>query len=676
MHRSLDSRHRPDIQGLRAVAALLVCVYHVWLGRVSGGVDAFFVVSGFLITGTLLRQIDMTGRVQPRAFWSRLVRRLLPTAMFVLFAIVLVSFVRLPRSLWENAIAQTLAAALYLNNWQLAFDAADYLEQAHLATPVQHYWALSIQAQVYLLWPLLLLLVARVTRSRLAFRPALGGVLVLVALASLAYSVVATRANQPFAYFDTGTRLWEFCAGALFALLPAERLPRAAREVGGWLGLAGLLACGFVLEPRAFPGYATVWPVACAVLILTAGAGRPTGAARALSLPPLVRLGAISYGLYLWHWPVLVFYRWTTHQSKLGALEGVAVIAASIVLAAATAWLLRPRARAVNAVRPPAPPRATRVAIAALAPVIVVGAAWGGVFLVQQRHDAVPVVSGDPAYPGGAAGIVRAASGAQAGTEFRPGLLAATRDLPAPYLDGCYRPDPDWQRERCVYGDRTATRTLAVVGGSHPVHWLPALAALARANSWRIVVYTKHNCVFGTAGADVPIDRWCAEWNARTLELLLQDRPAVVFTTATRDAGAAERVPLAFVDRWRRLAEAGIRVVAIRDTPRLPVWIPECIDLKGREHPDCNPARERVLASVDPTRALRDVPANVRFVDMSDYFCDERSCPPIVGNVLVYRDDSHITATYARSLAPALAARLADALPGGWLADAAAVAQR
>ena len=239
-----SSSYRPEIQGLRAVAALLVAIYHIWFGRVSGGVDVFFAISAFLITYSLLRQAETRGRIDFAAFWGGLAQRLLPAAILVLLVVSVATILWLPRTMWQNTIQQIVASLLYLENWQLAFNAVDYLAQGQSASPVQHFWALSIQGQFYVLWPCLFvaaLLVAR--RAELPLKSVLLFFVAGVFVLSFVYSVLATRNNQTFTYFNTFARLWEFSLGACVALIPALAIPRWLKERAvGWGWLASCFA--------------------------------------------------------------------------------------------------------------------------------------------------------------------------------------------------------------------------------------------------------------------------------------------------------------------------------------------------------------------------------------------------------------------------------------------------
>ncbi|OLT09449.1 hypothetical protein BJF78_30780 [Pseudonocardia sp. CNS-139] len=331
--------YRPELQGLRALAVVLVVVYHVWVGRVSGGVDVFFFVTGFLLTGQLVRAAEQ-GSLDVRQRWSRTLVRLVPTAAVVLAATAVAGAVLLPASRWAQTVREIGAAALFVENWQLAADAVDYAAQNDMASVVQHFWSLSIQGQVFLLWPLLIAVVALACRRapgqlRRRATLALFGVFVV----SLAYSVELTVTDQPLAYFHTLTRLWEFAAGGLFAL-HADRivLGLRARVAAGWAGVVGLVACGAVLPvSTVFPGVAALWPTGCAALVLLAGrTGAAGGVDRLLAARPVRYLGDISYALYLWHWPVLVLWLVTRGQQAVGLRGGAAIVLVSLVLAAVT----------------------------------------------------------------------------------------------------------------------------------------------------------------------------------------------------------------------------------------------------------------------------------------------------------------------------------------------------
>ncbi|WP_017598777.1 acyltransferase family protein, partial [Nocardiopsis lucentensis] len=475
---------RPEIEGLRAVAVVLVAVYHVWFGRVSGGVDVFLLLTGFLITGSLVRALERDGRIGFVAFWSRLARRLTPAALTVLAATLVATFLWLPSARWASVLAEVRAAALYHENWALATASVDYLARDAAPSPIQHFWSLSIQGQFYVVWPVLLALTALVaTRARLALRTALLTVTVTVFAVSLAYSVWITGTNQAWAYFDSGARAWELALGAILALAVTRiRLPSAVRVPMGWAGLAVLIGCGALLPVATlFPGYVALVPTGAAVLVILAGTtGSPFGADRLLTWRPLMRLGSLSYAFYLWHWPILICYLHLTDRILATPTGGALVLALSLALAWATSravedgvqWLTRAPSRAT-------PVWSLGVAAAFLVPVLVASAAWSGQLARDQRIRAER--AGEPeSYPGA---LVLADEGAVRPVGELPVLPApadAKTDLSSHHDAGCHVNLASTELVVCDRGPADAEYTLAMVGASRTAHWYPAVAAVAR----------------------------------------------------------------------------------------------------------------------------------------------------------------------------------------------------
>ena len=659
--------YRPEIQGLRAVASLLVAAYHIWMGRVSGGVDVFFVVSSFLITTSLLGMVEKKGGVDFVKFWGGLVKRLLPVAIFVLCVVAVASLLWLPRVEWDDTIKEIVASAFYVENWQLAFNAIDYLAQDRSdVSLLQHYWALSIQGQFYLTWPFVVALAALIAAAaRKSFRAVAATVFVTIFAISMTHSILITRDNQPFAYFDTFARAWEFCIGALLALvLPKINLPNAVRFIAGWVGLVGILSCGLLLQvSEVFPGYAALWPVMSAALIMMAGtSGSAVGADRLLASKPLVAIGDISYSLYLWHWPLLVFYRRFTGQYVLGPIEGICLIAFALLLAWLSARFIEDRVR-YSKIGSAKPWHAVAVAPAVLLPLLAIVAGWAWYYKVAERFDRRPISMVDPNYPGARALMPGFKYTGEADVPFYPGPLGVRLDVPAVYRDGCQQDQRHAEPLSCTYGDKQSQRTMYLVGGSHSGHWLPALDIIAKQNGYRLVTYVKSACLFRTKMRQRRPSPTCDAWNQSVLQIILRDRPDILFTTSTNGSGEQEQVPEGFLKRWDELAQAGIKVIAIRDTPWMNFNVGECVETKGVDSPDCSRPRAAMLAAVDPTERLTQKPSNVFFIDLNRYFCTESVCLPAIGNVIIYRDGDHITATYARTLAPSLSQAMARAMP-------------
>lgn len=642
---------RPEIQGLRAIAALLVAIYHIWLGRVSGAVDVFFVVSGYLVIGSLLRQLERTGRIDFARFWGNLSKRLLPIALLVIVFVLIASLFLLPQVRWAETAQELIAATLYYENWQLAWNAVDYLARDNAASPVQHYWALSLQGQYYLAWPLIITVVGVLQRrSGWSLRHTMTGTLLLLIGVSLTWSVYITAKNQPFAYFDTGARAWEFAMGGLLALwLPKIRLTTRWYALLGWLGVAAIISCGLILKvSTVFPGYAALWPTLAVCLVLVAGTqGGRFGAHRLLASRPLMQLGDVSYALYLWHWPILMFWLLYRNVDQAGLVDGLLVLAISVFLAyITTRWVETPvRSSGIGVHRPK---QALLLGAGMLAPVLAALFAW--TLHIEQGQAALAQQAENPAYPGAMArwpGFPMPV----VDVPILPAALQAKADLPSTYASRCHQMPRNPEVLSCSFGPDDANVTVALVGGSHSAHWLPALQRLANEKNIQIINFTKSACRFS---ASTRGNASCPIWNARLLEELSERQPDLVITTATLGVGSKERVPADYVKQWRLAEDLGIRILAIRDNPRPGFDVPECVERYSADGLECDVQRDAVLNRANPLTTVEKLPLNVQFADYSDVFCDAERCPVTMGNVLVYRDAHHLTATFSRTMAPML----------------------
>jgi peptidoglycan/LPS O-acetylase OafA/YrhL len=651
--------YRPEIQGIRTIGALLVATFHIWFGRVSGGVDVFFVISGFLITGSLYKELQKSQSINVLAFWGRIAKRVAPMAYTILALTLLAAWLWMPKTDQVGLLAEVLYSAFHLENIKLMMNSVDYLAREEAPSPVQQFWALSVQVQFYAVWPFLLLATAFVARRMRSGAAPFVAVLAAVFLASLTYSVIATGQDADPAYFNTLARVWEFALGGLMAVvLPGLSIPPKIRFAAGWIGLVAVISCGFALpDTAAFPGYVALWPtVGAALVLVSGGGGLRFGADRLLASKPLVALGELSFSFYLWHWLVLIFAMILTGRTQLNLLQGLTVIAIALCGAYCTSrWVEAPLQRSSIGKR-----KAWHVhALAAglEAPVVMIAAAWG--MVLDQKGDG----QGPPA----------------AASAFKQDLnrpLEARSDKPRAYRDKCTQTRTGEELIVCTYGaDQNPIKTLAVVGNSHSTQWLPALEILAQQYRWRIVLMTKDDCPFST---NERLPASCKQWRKELMGRVLELKPDAVLTTASRpsqrplkEASASvgvpgksmEYVPAGYVDQWSRITEQGLTVIALRDTPWMGLFVPKCLAGAPSIGINCGRLRKEVLDDVDPTTTLQKKPAGVAFVDMNDRFCDESICPPIRNDIIIYRDKHHITATYARSLAPVLGERMRKVRP-------------
>ncbi len=659
--RTVDARiarpgYRHDIEGLRSLAVLLVVVYHVWTDRVSGGVDVFLMLSAFFLTGSFARKITAGRPLGLGAYWVKTFKRLLPVAAVVLLAVLLLARFALPTSQLQPIWRQTWASLLYVQNWELMRSSVDYYARDDaLISPLQHFWSLSVQGQVFILWPLLLASTAFfVRRHRSRTRAVLTGLFLVVLVGSLAWSVYETSVRQQVAYFDTTARLWEFALGSLVALLlPSIRMPRAIGEVLTWAGLVGMVTCGLVIDVAGgFPGYFALWPTLCASAVVVGGS---TGgsAARLLAWRPLRALGSSAYGLYLVHWPLLVTWRSVTGDTHASFLAGLCIIVCSIVLAYLLTRFVETPVRswqwgAASSLR--------GLALVATC-VALVAAPLAGWQVAEARRAAKIEAEASRDNPG--------ARALERGYNFEANPGAPTLPLPSRVdrewvvLDepcaGALKPSRADIAEACTQRsgvDRPA-RTILAVGNSHTQQQLGALLPLAEENSWQVAAILRGACPFGPRAGDAG----CRAWNETVLDEILRIRPDAVFTIATAakaDAADEQLVP-GIAEYVRQLHEAGIQVIAVRDNPRFTDNMLNCTLSRGVEA--CSRPLSDVLAPSNPAAAL--APLGAEIIDLTDRTCPDEMCSTVVGNVYVYLDDNHLTWTYAESLAPALEARLA-----------------
>jgi len=695
------------VQGLRALAVTMVVVYHLYPSLVPGGfagVDVFFVISGFLITGHLWREHRKAGTVSLTMFWGRRARRLIPAAALVLAVTWAASLRFLPPTQLPETAAQVRASALYFQNWQLAADAVDYLKSDQASSPVQHFWSLSVEEQFYLLWPLLFIAAAVVAsllrrrRNRPAGEPVvaargvpghrvLGCLTVVVVGASLAYSVHETRFNPATAYFITPTRIWELGAGGLLALLPERIAARVARL--GWLSWAGLalaVASAFVLRgTSAFPGYLALLPVVGTVLLIACGSAEGRlGTGRVTSLRPLVFLGGISYSLYLWHWPLITLWS-SWRQHPIGLLAGPFLAVASVLLAWLTKVLVEDPVRQARFLRGH-DWRSVSVAVAAAVPVaLVLGLmpqlpSWNGE-LGPGYPGAAALADAMSASDGSADAVVKALASVPAKPMLPPPGTPANQARPAYWNEpGCLLGQPDTATHPCTFGDTAhPARTVALVGDSIAGNWFPALNVIALQQHWKLVTELHGNCVWTATmmwydSTDGPYAA-CHQWGVNVLhDLLTTVQPDVVITTGNQlempvdnpvsAPSARAETAAGEAAYWRQLEAHGIGVIALAETPSFPGDLSDCIARNSQDPRHCAAPRSTVLMPDPPTSyAARDMGGTVPLVDMNSFICGPRQCDPVVGNVRVYLDEHHLTAAYSQTLAPYLKMRLRSVSP-------------
>jgi peptidoglycan/LPS O-acetylase OafA/YrhL len=701
-------QRRGDIQGLRAVAVLLVMLDHAGIPGLEGGylgVDVFFVISGFLITGILVREVRRTGRVSIASFYARRARRILPAASVVLVAIVVVSSQLYGYLRINEVMTHVTWATFFAANIHSSLAGSNYFDATSFVSPVQHFWSLAVEEQFYLIWPPLIALVL-FTRRKAGSHPrsdssptarplrVLSITIAGLCLLSLAWSVWRTGVDPSATYYSTPARAWELGAGALLALGTTWvcRLPTWVTFAASWIGLAAVATAAATYSAATpFPGYHALLPVLGTVLILAGGIeGHRYGASVVLDRLPLRWIGDISYSLYLWHWPILVLPV-VYLERDLQMRERVALMVGAIAVSALSYWFVEgPVQRAGLLSRH----RLTALAMWPASVAVLVAA----VIVVQQQYGqrpataaaVVPFAAAPAVTPGqppakkkkasSVVDAVRAAAGqARAGAPLpaamSPSLGDLWGDLPGP-PQRCVATRDATKHEICALGDTGANRTIVLFGDSHMGMWIGPLLQAAEADGWKIVPLMKFSCI------PVNVTEWrseearpfteCDTWREWAYGEIARIKPDRIILSGHLG------VPLGDVDSGRPLPEKETGAVfadgAKSALKRLRPLSPRVDVISGtptldREPRDCLSGRRATMAScaapLDPlveerNRAWKKAAAatGAHWIDVVPWLCDKGTCPLVVGNLIVYRDGSHLTRTYVAALGDLLLQRL------------------
>ena len=688
----MSGSFRGDVQGLRAVAVLVVIAAHAGLPLVSGGfvgVDVFFVISGFLISGLLYGELERDGTLSLSGFWSRRARRILPAATVVLVATVVMSLFWTPLITARDLVDDAVWSALFAANIHFAQQGVYYFATETGPSPLQHYWSLAVEEQFYVVWPLLLLglaAAARVlTRRRDRSGPSRRFVLVallVVATASFAWSVVSTASSPAAAYFSTPARVWELAVGALVALVAPPLARRIPRAVAWLLSLGGLVAIGLSVvligETTPFPGYAAALPVlGTAALLLAGTAGKHLPpVSLLLDNPVMRRIGDWSFSLYLWHWPALVLTERNAGR-PLTAVETAAVLLVVVNLSALTYRFVEqpfrsgPPARTLRARRG----LALYPASLALVGLTCLGSwTWTGYQGGELGDNPAITVAGDVDDHDRTVALVRASvEAAQSQVAIPSDLTPDLLNLRASIADvGACDYEDDDVRTLCPRGDSDGSQTLVLLGDSHARAWIPAIEQIAADNGWRAFYFVKPQCP--AAHVDVAPLRedvlftGChdfQDWVAGTVAALAPDLAIVASSPPVNGVWVdgerredldevADVLEGGYDSLFDDLDAAAERTVLIRDVPKAGHDPGDCLTSSKPSLADC------MFTPVERSTLLGDVAVKSALlhgadvVDPTPWLCWQDLCPVVIGGTLSYRDTDHLTTEYAAALAGAL----------------------
>jgi peptidoglycan/LPS O-acetylase OafA/YrhL len=721
---------RPDIEGLRGIAVTLVVLFHAGLlsqasTQLTGGfigVDLFFVVSGFLITGLLIRERERTGKISFARFYARRVRRILPAAAVVLLITIPLASVLVTLVQRSSAMEDGASAALSVANIRFAMT-TDYFNPVSYS-PFLHFWSLGVEEQFYFVWPALLAIVAwKFPRAGAALA------LSVIAVASFIASLIITDSSPSTAFYLLPTRAWQLAAGGLLAIGSGslDRLPGAIRGAfgqmlafAGWGALAALITAAIVIDSTTtlYPGTAAIIPTIAGVLLIASGAAR-TGPGILLRLPPVRFLGKISYSLYLWHWPMLVLgglYLNGQLWQPLSQNQALALAALSIPVATAS-WLLVEEPFRRGFIPLPRPSRVVAAGVAVMLIVAAIGTnfdfgAQSALASLDGPADnstpsatdmatdtqlrptpSLPTVTLPPgATPTPAPAMTPALSPAPSSgapstyavtSALRPTLGRAATDYEQPWHAGCLGFASDTvPNSKCIYGNPNGTYNVAYVGDSHASALFPGVNEVAKAHGWRMTAYLKINCSFLDMALDIglPPPRRpypeCTTWNKAVLSRIQSSPPDLVIISMSRwiwpANGYSDSVSNdsnALIRQIQKLPTS-TKVVIIQDPP-LPTnqKVPDCLSANLSDYRKCSFSRSLGFGSSMGSREKAAAKATgAGLIDLTAAVCPGTGrCPVVINNMIVWRDEHHLTATFATSLGPVIDAQLV-AILNAWAA--------
>lgn len=677
---------RADIEGLRGIAVVLVLLFHASIPGFNGGfvgVDVFFVISGFLITGMLLREYESTGRISLRNFYARRVRRLLPASALVLVVTLVASILILPPLSIPSVMVDISAAALYVSNIVFAFRATDYFAAGSAPSPILHFWSLGVEEQFYLFWPAIFILVAYGARK---LRMRIGIAIAAIGISSFAFATYLVKRAGPWAFFSLPTRAWELALGAILAAFGAKltRIPRWVAILFGWVGLAAVVYSGIHIKDTApFPSWPALTPTLGASLLIAGG----SRISRFSPAPFLGRaipqfFGRISYSLYLWHWPLLVLPL-TLKALSLNIYERAGLALLAIPFAYATQrWVENPlrHGKFIGTL-----PRKNLATAAAMALMIAAASLGTDYFVTTNAHHNTKTMTAEEkiaeinALLNPLAETTKSASSRPDTVDsivpanLEPELINAKNDRPLTYIDRCHTQQNLLPSTLpCIYGDTTSSTTIALFGDSHALSWFPAMNIVAKKNGWKLLSLTMSAC----SPADIPawnpsnnsVMKNCAIWRADSLKRIAQAKPLIVVVAGTRGFATIDsKGRLLKGDARTALWRAGMKrtvdqlklasknVLYIGDAPQSLVDPPVCLSAHPKNALACStPVAKAIQFDWISQETAMTSEEGISFIDPGLWICPTSPCPVILGNLLIYMDGGHLTATFSAALASRL----------------------
>src|SRR5690625_576576 len=672
-------RYRPELHGVRGLAILGVVLFHLFgNGRVAGGIDLFLTISGFLFTAMLLRHVtERVGVINFARYFGRLLRSTYVPAANDIVATVAIGMVIFPFPHHNQIWTEGLASLLYFENVELIRSHLAYEAAAQDISLFQHFWSLSIQGQFYLVWPLVALGAYWIAKQfKTNSTRIMAGLLALILIASLAFAVYVGGFAQDEAYLMTRTRAWQFAFGGLVAIvIDRIKIANSLRFIFGYIGLALIATVGFVLDAgQLFPGPWALWPLLGFALVLLAAPQEPEETPQKWSVPHILSnrafgwVGDHAYGLYLWHWPLLIFYLALRDREAVGVRGGAVIFVTAVVLAVVMHQFIEKPLNTLGQRK--------------RGPVLDWVSLGGGITAA-----AVGVLLAFPYLPKDGD---RVANSLDFDQTTHPGALSISHNVsveettPIPELAELAQDHPDYVFRKCqqTMGDAPGTdevtvcddpdapeqpsARVALAAGSHSGHWEAAVRSLGKEYGWEVLGVTKSGCVL--QDGQKPETSMCQAWNDNFIDWVAENDIDMVITPGTRvvSTHSNESVTQGAPHRWEQLSDLGVDLLLVRGTPRPVDGGGPCL-AQGTPVQDCGV----VAGDITEPNPLDQMtlPAGAQTIDMNDYVCPNRAegadaqCSAVIGNVIVWYDESHLSPEYSYTLAPAFEQEMHEVFP-------------
>lgn len=661
-----ERKFRPDIEGVRAISSVTVMLYHAGFAFMAGGftgVDVFYVLSGFLVTGGLLREAEKRGKINFPDFMGRRFRRLLPVSAIVIILTVLATYHWMGPTAGNSVAEDAVWTSLFMANWRFISVGTDYLGAQSTASPLQHYWTLAIEGQFYIAWPLMMMILAVIARKvvGLSMRTITAAVLVVMFIVSYWWSIVSTPGDATVAYFSTWTRAWEIAVGCLLAVYLPQIL-RLSSAIGSWLMIAGvaliIASCFIIQGDTPFPGWIAILPVTGAAAVVTGGsvaANSPMD--RVLQLPFLQMLGKYSYGMYLWHWPMLQIGP-SIIGRPFSATAKVLVLILATITAGITYHLIEDPARNIAWLKQRTPAFSLAFgALLILAPIAVSQNA------IRTNREEAPISIEQAAldsYPSESDVLAAVASSVDA--EEWP--EQAPRITNPAYSEECDVSRAATSSSACVHGDPDGSKVAVVYGDSHAAMWIPAFDLIGKANDWQIVQLNKPGCIapdFPTYSNVVGGEYTaCIEYRAWAIEKIAEIQPDLVIITSAYDGALrsdnGEKTTEGLDEAW----ESGLgktidaispnagRVIVLGDQAYPTQAGINCLEANPNDVKSCgDTVDDAVHAEHNAAEARVTEEHGAEYIDIVPWMCTDEFCPAVINGITVHRDRMHINENFA-----------------------------